>query len=163
MKDLLAQIKDEDGKETNKYEGIQRVYLYMKIFYGFFFIWVGYNILMDDKIFERNKKYLNESLIFLKKILDYYFPNLLSNETLIKFFDYNNLLNRTYEIILLLSVLFIFGGFLISVGYKLGKIIIIIDLILNILFVYNLFYMKGESLKVTVFKYWSLLGGATYL
>ena len=163
MKDLLEQVKDEDGKDINKYEGRQRIYLYMKMFYGLFISWMGYNILMNEKTFERNKKYLKESLIFIKTIIDHYYPNLLSNEKLIYFFDYNNLLTKSEPITLVFCFLFIFGGFLVSIGLKIGKIIVIIDLLLNIFLVYNINYFKEESLKANVLKYWSLLGGAIYL
>ena len=163
MKDLLAQVKDEDGNEINKYEGKQRIYFYMKMFYGLFISWLGYNLLMNEKAFERNKKYLKESLISIKSLIEYYYPNLLSNEKLIYFFDYNNLLNKTEQIISIFCILFIFGGFLVSIGLKMGKIIVIIDLLLNILLIYNIKYFKEETLKANVLKYWSFLGGAIYL
>ena len=51
MKDLITQIKDEDGKYKNKYEGYDRVYLYMRMFFGLFIAWAGYNILLKLKIF----------------------------------------------------------------------------------------------------------------
>ena len=163
MKDILEQVRDEDGKLKDKYEGRQRVYLYMKIFYGFFITWMGYNILMSDYLNEKNQKYLKETLISIKTKIDNYNPNLLSNEKLIKFFNYDTLINKTYEITLIFCYLFIVGGFLVSIGYKLGKIIVFITLFLNIILVHNIHYFEGEKLKVNVFKYWSLLGGAFYL
>ena len=163
MKDLLEQVKDEDGIIKDKYEGTQRAYLYMKIFYGFFIVWMGYNILMSEQLNEKNQKYLKESLIYIRNMTNYYYPNLLTNEKLIRYFDYNILLNKTNEIIIGSCILFIVGGFLISIGLKIGKIIIFINLLINILFIYNNFYFKGEALKVNVFKYWSLLGGAYFL
>ena len=71
--------------------------------------------------------------------------------------------DKTYEITLIFCYLFIVGGFLVSIGYKLGKIIVFITLFLNIILVHNIHYFEGEKLKVNVFKYWSLLGGAFYL
>ena len=163
MKDLLEQVKDEEGKIKDKYEGKHRIYLYMKIFYGFFISWMGYNLLIDEHFIGTNQKYLGESLTYIKNVTNFYYPNLLSNEKLTKFFDYNTLLNKTYEITIGFSYLFIVGGFLVSVGLKIGKITVVIGLLLNVILVYNIFYFKGETLKVNVFKFWSLLGGALYL
>ena len=163
MKDLLEQVKDEEGKIKDKYEGKHRIYLYMKIFYGFFISWMGYNLLIDEHFIGTNQKYLGESLTYIKNVTNFYYPNLLSNEKLTKFFDYNTLLNKTYEITIGFSYLFIVGGFLVSVGLKIGKITVVIGLLLNVILVYNIFYFKGETLKVNVFKFWSYLGGALYL
>jgi hypothetical protein len=52
---------------------------------------------------------------------------------------------------------------LVSIGYKFGKIILLVNLMLNIFLVYNINYFEGEKLKVNVFKYWTLLGAAFYL
>ena len=163
MKYLLEQVKDEEGKIKDKYEGKHRIYLYMKIFYGFFISWMGYNLLMNEQLNALNQKYLTESLTFIKNVTNYYYPNLLTNENLTKFFDYNALLNKTYEITIGFCYIFIVGGFLVSIGLKIGKIAVFIGLLLNVLLVYNIFYFKGEAFKVNVFKFWSLLGGACYL
>ena len=163
MKDLLEQVKDEDGKFKDKYEGQQRVYLYMKMFYGLFISWMGYNVLMSEQLYQKNEKYLKETMIFIKKLIDFYYPHLLTNETLIKFINYDSLLTKTNEITTIFCIIFIFGGFLVSVGLKTGKIIIFINLLLNILLVHNILYFHGEKLKVNVLKYLALLGGAYYL
>ena len=163
MKDLLEKTKDDEGKMKDKFEGRYRAYLYMKIFYGFFISWMGYNILMSEQLNEKNQKYFKVSVGFVKNITDFYYPNLLSNEKVNKYFDINAIQNKSYDIINYSCYLFIVGGFLISIGFRTGKIIVFITLILNILLIYNIFYFVGEALKVNVFKYWSLLGAAYYL
>ena len=164
MKDLLERVKDEEGKLKDKYEGKQRAYLYMKLFYGLFISWMGYNILMSEQLNEKNQKYLKESLKYVKiNITEYYFPNLLTNEKINKYFDYNTLFNKVNIIIEVSCYLFIVGGILIAIGYKLGKSIVLVTLLLNVFFIYNGFYYKNESLKAMIFKYWSLIGGAYYL
>ena len=163
MKDLLEQVKDEDGKDKDKYEGQQRVYLYMKMFYGLFISWMGYNVLMSEQLYQKNEKYLKETMLFIKNLIDFYYPHLLTNETLIKFINYEILLTKTNEITTIFCYIFIFGGFLVSVGLKIGKIIIFINLLLNVLLVHNILYFHGEKLKVNVLKYLTLLGGAYYL
>ena len=59
--------------------------------------------------------------------------------------------------------MFITGGILVAIGYKIGKYIIIISLLIDILFTKNIFYLRGEKLKVNVFKFISFFGGALYL
>ena len=159
MKDLLAQIKDEKGKNKNKYEGYERVYLYMKIFYGFFISWLGINILYNERLNEKDKKYMKESLTLIKNMTNYFYPNLLKNTK----YNFDNLINKTPEIVATICYMLIFGGLLLAIGFKSGKYIIIISLFIDILFTKNIFYLRGEKLRVNVFKFVSFFGGALYL
>ena len=159
MKDLIAQIKDEDGKYKNKYEGYDRVYLYMRMFFGLFIAWAGYNILLNDQLNETDQKYMKESLTLLKNMTNYFYPNLLKNTK----YNFDDAINKTSEIIMTICYMFIIGGILVAIGYKIGKHIIIMSLLIDILFTKNIFYLRGEKLKVNVFKFISLFGGALYL
>jgi len=161
MKDLLDQAKDEDGTLKNKYEGSERAYLYMKVFYGCFFIWLGYNILFSTKMNDINQKYLKLTFAYLQNSTYYYFPDYFSDNYAI--FDFNILINKVDIITNIFGYSFIMGGLLSSIGYKLGKIIIVISILLNILLVHNIFYFIGEELKIIAIKYLQLLGGAIFL
>ena len=159
MKDLIAQIKDEDGKYKNKYEGYDRVYLYMRMFFGLFIAWTGYNILLNEQLNETDQKYMKESLTLLKNMTNYFYPNLLKNTK----YNFDDAINKTSEIIMTICYMFIMGGILVAIGYKIGKYIIIMSLLIDILFTKNIFYLRGEKLKVNVFKFISFFGGALYL
>ena len=159
MKDLIAQIKDEDGKYKNKYEGYDRVYLYMRMFFGLFIAWAGYNILLNEQLNETDQKYMKESLTLLKNMTNYFYPNLLKNTK----YNFDDAINKTSEIIMTICYMFIIGGILVAIGYKIGKYIIIMSLLIDILFTKNIFYLRGEKLKVNVFKFISFFGGALYL
>ena len=159
MKDLIAQIKDEDGKNKNKYEGYDRVYFYMRMFFGLFIAWAGYNILLNEQLNETDQKYMKESLTLLKNMTNYFYPNLLKNTK----YNFDDAINKTSEIIMTISYMFIIGGILVAIGYKIGKYIIIMSLLIDILFTKNIFYLRGEKLKVNVFKFISFFGGALYL
>ena len=159
MKDLIAQIKDEDGKYKNKYEGYDRVYLYMRMFFGLFIAWAGYNILLNEQLNETDQKYMKESLTLLKNMTNYFYPNLLKNTK----YNFDDAINKTSEIIMTICYMFIIGGILVAIGYKIGKYIIIMSLLIDILFIKNFFYLRGEKLKVNVFKFISFFGGALYL
>ena len=159
MKDLIAQIKDEDGKYKNKYEGYDRVYLYMRMFFGLFIAWAGYNILLNEQLNEIDQKYMKESLTLLKNMTNYFYPNLLKNTK----YNFDDAINKTSEIIMTICYMFIIGGILVAIGYKIGKYIIIMSLLIDILFTKNIFYLRGEKLKVNVFKFISFFGGALYL
>ena len=159
MKDLIAQIKDEDGKNKNKYEGYDRVYFYMRMFFGLFIAWAGYNILLNEQLNETDQKYMKESLTLLKNMTNYFYPNLLKNTK----YNFDDAINKTSEIIMTICYMFIIGGILVAIGYKIGKYIIIMSLLIDILFTKNIFYLRGEKLKVNVFKFISFFGGALYL
>ena len=159
MKELIAQLKDEDGKNKNKYEGYDRVYLYMRMFFGLFIAWAGYNILLNEQLNETDQKYMKESLTLLKNMTNYFYPNLLKNTK----YNFDDAINKTSEIIMTISYMFIIGGILVAIGYKIGKYIIIMSLLIDILFTKNIFYLRGEKLKVNVFKFISFFGGALYL
>ena len=159
MKDLIAQIKDEDGKYKNKYEGYDRVYLYMRMFFGLFIAWAGYNILLNEQLNETDQKYMKESLTLLKNMTNYFYPNLLKNTK----YNFDDAINKTSEIIMTICYMFIIGGILVAIGYKIGKYIIIMSLLIDILLMKNFFYLRGEKLKVNVFKFISFFGGALYL
>ena len=159
MKDLLAQIKDEKGKYKNKYEGYERVYLYMKMFYGFFIMWLGFNILYDEHLNEIDKKYMKESLTLIKNMTNYFYPDLFKNKN----YNLDDLVNKTPEIVATICYMFIIGGILLAFGYKLGKFIVVISLFLEILFTKNFYYLGGEKMKVNVFKFIAFFGGALYL
>ena len=159
MKELLAQIKDENGKSKNKYEGYERVYLYMRVFYGLFICWLGYNILLSEQLNEVDKKYMKESLTLIKNMTNYFYPNLLKNTK----YNFDNLINKTPEIVATICYMLILGGLLLAIGFKSGKYIIIISLFIDILFTKNIFYLRGEKLRVNVFKFVSFFGGALYL
>ena len=159
MKDLIAQIKDEDGKYKNKYEGYDRVYLYMRMFFGLFISWLGYNMLLNEKLYETDQKYMKESLTLLKNMTNYFYPNLLKNTK----YNFDDAINKTSEIITTICYMLIIGGILVAIGYKIGKYIIIISLFIDILFTKNLFYLREEKLKVNVFKFLAFFGGALYL
>ena len=159
MKDLIAQIKDEDGKNKNKYEGYDRVYLYMRMFFGLFIAWAGYNILLNEQLNETDQKYMKESLTLLKNMTNYFYPNLLKNTK----YNFDDAINKTSEIIMTICYMFIIGGILVAIGYKIGKYIIIMSLLIDILFTKNIFYLRGEKLKVNVFKFLAFFGGALYL
>ena len=159
MKDLIAQIKDEDGKNKNKYEGYDRVYLYMRMFFGLFIAWAGYNILLNEQLNETDQKYMKESLTLLKNMTNYFYPNLLKNTK----YNFDDAINKTSEIITTICYMLIIGGILVAIGYKIGKYIIIMSLLIDILFIKNFFYLRGEKLKVNVFKFISFFGGALYL
>ena len=156
---IIAQIKDEDGKNKNKYEGYDRVYLYMRMFFGLFIAWAGYNILLNEQLNETDQKYMKESLTLLKNMTNYFYPNLLKNTK----YNFDDAINKTSEIIMTICYMFIIGGILVAIGYKIGKYIIIMSLLIDILFTKNIFYLRGEKLKVNVFKFISFFGGALYL
>ena len=159
MKELLAQIKDENGKNKDKYEGYERAYLYMRMFYGLFICWVGFNILLSEQLNETDKKYMKESLTLIKNMTNYFYPNLFKDTK----YNMDDVINKTSEIVATICYMFIFGGLLLSVGFKSGKYIIIISLFIDILFTKNLFYLRGEKLRVNVFKFIAFFGGALYL
>ena len=159
MKDLLAQIKDEKGKTKDKYEGYERVYLYMKMFYGFFICWVGFTLLLSEPLNETEKKYMKQSLTLIKNMTNYFYPDLFKDRK----YTLEDVVKKTPEIVNTLCYMFIIGGLLTAIGYKLGKYIVVISLFLDILFVKNFFYLKGEKLRVNVFKFIAFLGGALYL
>ena len=159
MKDLLAQIKDEKGKTKDKYEGYERVYLYMKMFYGFFICWVGFNLLLSESLNETEKKYMKQSLTLIKNMTNYFYPDLFKDRK----YTLEDVVKKTPEIVNTLCYMFIIGGLLTAIGYKLGKYIVVISLFLDILFVKNFFYLKGEKLRVNVFKFIAFLGGALYI
>ena len=159
MKDLLAQIKDEKGKTKDKYEGYERVYLYMKMFYGFFICWVGFNLLLSESLNETEKKYMKQSLTLIKNMTNYFYPDLFKDRK----YTLEDVVKKTPEIVNTLCYMFIIGGLLTSIGYKLGKYIVVISLFLDILLVKNFFYLKGEKLRVNVFKFIAFLGGALYI
>ena len=155
MKELLEQTRDENGKKQDKYQGYERVYIYMRVFYGLFICWLGFNILLNEELNKTDQKYMKESLILIKNMSNYFYPDFK--------YDYDKLINNTEEVIATICYMLIIGGILASIGFKLGKYIILLTLILNILFVKNIFYLKGEKLRVNVFKFISFLGGALYL
>ena len=159
MKELLAQIKDENGKKKDKYEGYERVYLYMRMFYGLFICWLGLNILLSEQLNETDKKYMKESLTLIKNMTNYFYPNLLKDTK----YNMDDVINKTSEIVATICYMLIFGGLLLAVGFKSGKYIIIISLFIDILFTKNLFYLRGEKLRVNVFKFIAFFGGALYL
>ena len=159
MKELLAQIKDEKGKFKDKYEGYDRVYIYMKIFYGLFICWVGFNILLSEPLNETDNKYMKESLTLIKNMTNFFFPDFLKDSK----YSLDDLVNKSPEIVKTICYMFILGGILTALGFKLGKYIIIISLFLEILFMKNIFYLKGEKLRVNVFKFIAFLGGALYI
>ena len=159
MKELIAQIKDEDGKYKHKYEGYDRVYLYMRMFFGLFIAWMGYNILLNENLNETDQKYMKESLTLIKNMTNYFYPNLLKHTK----YNFDDAINKTSEIITTICYMFILGGILIAIGYKLGKYIIILSLFIEILFTKNIFYLRGEKLRVNVFKFIAFFGGALYL
>ena len=159
MKELLAQIKDEKGKNKNKYEGHERVYIYMRMFYGLFICWLGFNILLSEPLNEIDKKYMKESLTLIKNMTNYFYPNLLKNTK----YNFDDAINKTEEITATVCYMLIIGGLLTAIGYKIGKYVVVISLFINILFVKNIFYLRGEKLKVNVFKFIAFFGGALYL
>ena len=148
MKELLAQIKDEKGKNKNKYEGYERVYLYMRVFYGLFICWLGYNILLSEQLNEVDQKYMKESLTLIKNMTNYFYPDLFKDKN----YNLDDLVNKTPEIVATICYMFIIGGILLAFGYKLGKYIVVISLFLEILFTKNFFYLGGEKMKVNVFE-----------
>ena len=158
MKDLLEEIKTEEGVKKYKYEGKQRVFYYMKMFYGLFLIWLGINIINNDELHVLYSKYLKETFEFVKTFIDKYNPNLVS-----KLFDFNILTGNIEAIIYYFSIILMVGGGLLSVGWKLGKIIVFILIFLDIVLVHNVIYFKEEKLKVNVIKFISFFGGIYYL
>ena len=131
----------------------------MRMFFGLFIAWAGYNILLNEQLNETDQKYMKESLTLLKNMTNYFYPNLLKNTK----YNFDDAINKTSEIIMTISYMFIIGGILVAIGYKIGKYIIIMSLLIDILFTKNIFYLRGEKLKVNVFKFISFFGGALYL
>ena len=155
MKELLEQTKDENGKNQDKYVGYERVYIYMRVFYGLFICWLGFNILLNEQLNKTDQKYMKESLTLIKNMSNYFYPDFK--------YDYDGLISKTPDINATICYMLIIGGLLLSIGFKFGKYIIILTLIINILLVKNIFYLRGEKLRVNVFKFISFLGGAIYL
>ena len=131
----------------------------MRMFFGLFIAWAGYNILLNEQLNETDQKYMKESLTLLKNMTNYFYPNLLKNTK----YNFDDAINKTSEIIMTICYMFIIGGILVAIGYKIGKYIIIMSLLIDILFTKNIFYLRGEKLKVNVFKFISFFGGALYL
>ena len=129
------------------------------MFFGLFIAWAGYNILLNEQLNETDQKYMKESLTLLKNMTNYFYPNLLKNTK----YNFDDAINKTSEIIMTISYMFIIGGILVAIGYKIGKYIIIMSLLIDILFTKNIFYLRGEKLKVNVFKFIAFFGGALYL
>ena len=158
MRDLLEEIKTEEGEKKYKYEGKQRVFFYVKMFYGLYLIWLGINIIKNDDLHALYFKYLKETFEFVKDLISKYNVNLFQ-----RVFDFNILADNLESIIYYFSIILMVGGALLSVGWKLGKIIAFILVCLDMIFVHNVIYFKEEKLKVNVIKFISFFGGIYYL
>ena len=110
-------------------------------------IYVGVSIYTNPQKNFMYQKYLKKSIIQGRKYIDYYFPGLLANEKIFNIFDYDILLTKTRQILLMLSIIYIIGAvFLLVFTSSSRKIIIFISLLLDLLLVHNLNYYREEKL-----------------
>ena len=110
-------------------------------------IYVGVSIYTNPQKNFMYQKYLKKSLIQGRKYIDYYFPGLLANEKIFNIFDYDILLTKTRQILLMLSIIYIIGAvFLLVFTSSSRKIIIFISLLLDLILVHNLNYYREEKL-----------------
>ena len=110
-------------------------------------IYVGVSIYTNPQKNFMYQKYLKKSIIQGRKYIDYYFPGLLANEKIFNIFDYDILLTKTRQILLMLSIIYIIGAvFLLVFTSSSRKIIIFISLLLDLILVHNLHYYREEKL-----------------
>ncbi len=110
-------------------------------------IYVGVSIYTNPQKNFMYQKYLKKSIIQGRKYIDYYFPGLLANEKIFNIFDYDILLTKTRQILLMLSIIYIIGAvFLLIFTSSSRKIIIFISLLLDLILVHNLNYYREEKL-----------------
>ena len=110
-------------------------------------IYVGVSIYTNPQKNFMYQKYLKKSIIQGRKYIDYYFPGLLANEKIFNIFDYDILLTKTRQILLMLSIIYIIGAvFLLVFTSSSRKIIIFISLLLDLILVHNLNYYREEKL-----------------
>ena len=110
-------------------------------------IYVGVSIYTNPQKNFMYQKYLKKSIIQGRKYIDYYFPGLLANEKIFNIFDYDILLTKTRQILLMLSIIYIIEAvFLLVFTSSSRKIIIFISLLLDLILVHNLNYYREEKL-----------------
>ena len=110
-------------------------------------IYVGVSIYTNPQKNFMYQKYLKKSIIQGRKYIDYYFPGLLANEKIFNIFDYDILLTKTRQILLMLSIIYIIGAvFLLIFTSSSRKIITFISLLLDLILVHNLNYYREEKL-----------------
>ena len=110
-------------------------------------IYVGVSIYTNPQKNFMYQKYLKKSIIQGRKYIDYYFPGLLANEKIFNIFDYDILLTKTRQILLMLSIIYIIGAvFLLVFTSSSRKIITFISLLLDLILVHNLNYYREEKL-----------------
>ena len=110
-------------------------------------IYVGVSIYTNPQKNFMYQKYLKKSIIQGRKYIDYYFPGLLANEKIFNIFDYDILLTKTRQILLMLSIIYIIGAvFLLVFTSSSRKIIIFISLLVDLILVHNLNYYREEKL-----------------
>ena len=110
-------------------------------------IYVGVSIYTNPQKNFMYQKYLKKSIIQGRKYIDYYFPGLLANEKIFNIFDYDILLTKTRQILLMLSIIYIIGAvFLLIFTSSSRKMITFISLLLDLILVHNLNYYREEKL-----------------
>jgi hypothetical protein len=74
-----------------------------------------------------------------------------------------NLNNRTHDVVYLITFLFLVGGILCSLGFRISSKLIQSAILLDLFFIHSYYYYREERMKVNVLKMIAILGGAAHI
>lgn len=148
-----------------------KMYKLVRFIFGLYLMWVGLNNLYRIEEYDKSvKNTINnfENIFSIDGILNsLYIKDYLSLETLEKVnnfqINFDIIRNSSSDIVYLMNFSLIIGGLLAALGYKISFSFALIGIILNILFIHNLFYFRDEKMKINVLKMLSLLGGIFFM
>ena len=134
-------------------------YSFARVFYGIFIIWYGIVLVFQPQLKE-NTELIQRSVDIIRNITQTNFTQYADRGSYV---DLDLIKNNASDMVLLIGVLMIVGGFLTACGYSCEIHFVLCALILDLIIIHNIIYYRTQKMKINVLKVISLLGGAYFI
>lgn len=148
------------------------IYTIIRFLFGLYIIWLG---IINIHEMNHNQTYIQHSITNYQDDINIH--NILHNYQLQSYISpkYLNIFHISFnsamyslsqhkdDLIYLITFIYIIGGILCSLGYKISSKFIQSAILLDLFFIHSYYYYRDEIMKVNVLKLIAILGGTSYI
>jgi hypothetical protein len=145
----------------------KNIYLIIRYIFGLYILWLGLVVINQSTMYENHVKHSftnfekDVNMLYFGIMPDENIPHTHKNSPFHIMME--NFNKSSAEIIYLISFSLILGGFMCLIGHSTSFMFMFAGLLLDLIFIHNLYYFRDEKMKVNVLKILAIFGAVLHI